>query len=460
VRNIGWGIVIGAVVLGAAVWMLDGSREEARAPARTGARARGTRGGADPRIDDHGRRIRELQAQVEGLESELERLRDAVRASFAAATGPADTTEHATLLDRFLLSFADGGAGSEYFRLAVDAHAPRFVDRLAQLVADPAQPQQARIELIGVLGTERFRGNTQVLESLLGLLQADTPAEIAKPTLEALAQTADKTVIPALERYAGEVPWSNLPYEIYGTIAGLAGPERNPVLRRLLHGARDETSRTLVLNHIDRTDADGALLLFSDAWRLDAPVRVAAAERLGSFRSDEFKRFVDEKLAAETDPDVRASLERAKAQQGVVPPHDAMQAAGPPDADPAVDDPRAWASARADMGRQWIELAYKRPLRANRVRIFEVNSGGAVVEVQTVDASGRRRTAWRGTCPGGRPGVCELRIDAGGRAVARIRLILDTDRRPGWNEIDAVELVGSDGRAWASSAVASSSYED
>jgi hypothetical protein len=35
--------------------------------------------------------------------------------------------------------------------------------------------------------------------------------------------------------------------------------------------------------------------------------------------------------------------------------------------------------------------------------------------------------------------------------------VLDTSR-PGWNEIDAVELVGPDGRAWAVRAVASSNY--
>ena len=42
--------------------------------------------------------------------------------------------------------------------------------------------------------------------------------------------------------------------------------------------------------------------------------------------------------------------------------------------------------------------------------------------------------------------------------VKRIRVILDTKLRTGWNEIDAVELVGPDGRAWATDAHASSNY--
>ena len=37
-------------------------------------------------------------------------------------------------------------------------------------------------------------------------------------------------------------------------------------------------------------------------------------------------------------------------------------------------------------------------------------------------------------------------------------MTLDTNRAPGWNEIDAVELLGPGGRQWASDARASSNY--
>jgi hypothetical protein len=40
-----------------------------------------------------------------------------------------------------------------------------------------------------------------------------------------------------------------------------------------------------------------------------------------------------------------------------------------------------------------------------------------------------------------------------------VRVYLDTAKVPGWNEIDAVELIGRDGtRQWAVSATASSTY--
>jgi hypothetical protein len=43
----------------------------------------------------------------------------------------------------------------------------------------------------------------------------------------------------------------------------------------------------------------------------------------------------------------------------------------------------------------------------------------------------------------------------------QIKVYLDTARVPGWNEIDAVELIGADGtRQWASGSSASSYYGD
>jgi hypothetical protein len=92
------------------------------------------------------------------------------------------------------------------------------------------------------------------------------------------------------------------------------------------------------------------------------------------------------------------------------------------------------------------------------VRVFEVNVAGAVAEVETVDEAGARRSVWKGEDPTAQPGVFEVAFPLTPYRVKRVRVVLDTDRRPGWDEIDAVELVGPDGRAWAESASASSTY--
>ena len=56
----------------------------------------------------------------------------------------------------------------------------------------------------------------------------------------------------------------------------------------------------------------------------------------------------------------------------------------------------------------------------------------------------------------------ETVFPVGGKIVAQsVKVYLDTKRVPGWNEIDAVEMVGRDGtRQWASQSSASSSYAD
>jgi hypothetical protein len=45
-----------------------------------------------------------------------------------------------------------------------------------------------------------------------------------------------------------------------------------------------------------------------------------------------------------------------------------------------------------------------------------------------------------------------------GYRIWKLRVTLDTSRRQGWNEIDAVQLVGPGGSAWAVDARASSNY--
>jgi hypothetical protein len=110
------------------------------------------------------------------------------------------------------------------------------------------------------------------------------------------------------------------------------------------------------------------------------------------------------------------------------------------------------------MGVQWLELDYLPPRRASQVRIFEVCVPGALASVTALDERGSAHVLWSGMDPTTTPGVFELDLPLTSFRVKTLRLTLDTDRRPGWSEIDAVELVGPDGRAWASAARASSTF--
>jgi hypothetical protein len=241
-------------------------------------------------------------------------------------------------------------------------------------------------------------------------------------------------------------------------IAARAGPEANALLYQLMLGAPDDALLAHLVGALSSSQPLTAFDAFQFASQGSKPVRLAAAHAIGQFRGPQFEALVDAWAAVETDPEVLAALGRARDQQRSVPRWSAAQAAGPPDAGADRDDPHAWASREADMGEQWLELAYTPPLRASGLRIFEVNAPGAVTRVVGYDENGGEHVLWSGTDPTPVPGVFELSFATTSFRVAGIRVILDTDRTSGWNEIDAVELIGPDGRAWASSASASSEY--
>ena len=92
------------------------------------------------------------------------------------------------------------------------------------------------------------------------------------------------------------------------------------------------------------------------------------------------------------------------------------------------------------------------------VRIYEVNTAGCVSKVIGIEPSGQRHTLFSGTDPTANPGVFEVQFSLTSYRVRSIRVVLDTNRRTGWSEIDAVELIGPSGRAWAKTATASSFY--
>ncbi|MGE0193062.1 MAG: hypothetical protein AB7T63_13590 [Planctomycetota bacterium] len=147
------------------------------------------------------------------------------------------------------------------------------------------------------------------------------------------------------------------------------------------------------------------------------------------------------------------------AQQG--PAWSAAQLVGPPDTALDGDHRSAWASKRPEMGRVELELAFEAAVRPEAVRIHETYNPGAVTEVQVPDGRGGWVSIWSGTAePGHAPRWFEPAIGDAGTAVRRLRLVLDTDRVSGWNEIDAVELVGDGRRQWVAEAWASSSYAD
>jgi hypothetical protein len=139
------------------------------------------------------------------------------------------------------------------------------------------------------------------------------------------------------------------------------------------------------------------------------------------------------------------------------------QAAGEPDTGRPGDIPSAWASKNPDGGEEWLQLDYDDLVDLQQINVVESHNPGAISKVAAVLPDGSETTVWEGTIDGSPQDelvTSEFHVDSNLRAQS-VKVYVDTARVPGWNEIDAVQLVGRDGsKQWASASSASSSYAD
>jgi hypothetical protein len=137
----------------------------------------------------------------------------------------------------------------------------------------------------------------------------------------------------------------------------------------------------------------------------------------------------------------------------------ALQATGAPDSLRDGDQKTAWAPAQADGGEEWLELEYANGVPIAQINIREVCGPGCITKVAALLDGGAEVPIWQGEPPVNASPSDTVFTAPANIVARRVKVYLDTKRVAGWNEIDAVELIGRDGsRQWAKSANASSSY--
>src|SRR3954468_22658631 len=138
------------------------------------------------------------------------------------------------------------------------------------------------------------------------------------------------------------------------------------------------------------------------------------------------------------------------------------QVTGAPDTLQAGDQTTAWAPLEQDAGPEWLKVDYARDVSIAEVRVRETYNPGAVVRLTGVLPDGRESLIWEGSEPPAQAPVDRSFLPKFGNVQARsVKIYLDTKKVSGWNEIDAVELIGSHGtRQWATNATASSTYAE
>ena len=125
--------------------------------------------------------------------------------------------------------------------------------------------------------------------------------------------------------------------------------------------------------------------------------------------------------------------------------YSALQAAGAPNTPSAGDFATAWAPQESDGGEQTLELTYEHSVIPYAVNIHENYNPGAVIAVEAYDAENDEWVVlWDGEAAALEEPlrVFSPELSAADFATNAIRLVLDTDAVTGWNEIDAVELLG------------------
>ena len=136
------------------------------------------------------------------------------------------------------------------------------------------------------------------------------------------------------------------------------------------------------------------------------------------------------------------------------------QAVGAPDTLTAGDQATAWAPAVADGGIEWLEAEFESAADLAKIVVRQTNNPGGITKVTAITDSGAEVPVWTGIDPSAGQALADTPFAVpGGINARRVKVYIDTSKKPGWEEIDAMQIVGRDGAAqWAKSVNASSTY--
>jgi hypothetical protein len=122
--------------------------------------------------------------------------------------------------------------------------------------------------------------------------------------------------------------------------------------------------------------------------------------------------------------------------------YSANQATGEPNVQVYSTTSQAWSSKTADSGIEWLELSFAKPVHATAVRVRESAGSGALIKIEVFDDKGTAQTVWSGADSTKDLNYLIAEFPKTTFKTNRVKLTLATNIVAGWNQIDAVQLVG------------------
>ncbi len=174
----------------------------------------------------------------------------------------------------------------------------------------------------------------------------------------------------------------------------------------------------------------------ADGSSVDTTAKLAAAD--WALKQDAIKNDPNGEWAISAS--ASSSYNDAQGQAGWSP----NQATGVPNVDKYADDGKAWTPKTQDSGIEWLDLKYPKPVHATEVRVRESFNSGAIIKVELFDEAGAAHTAWAGNDPTTGLNYLMVKFPKTTYKTDRVKITLATNVGPGWKEIDAVQLVGTD----------------
>lgn len=194
------------------------------------------------------------------------------------------------------------------------------------------------------------------------------------------------------------------------------------------------------VHDLSSTGAESAELLAQGA----AEAGMYAVTVNGSYASDDANYVLAVRLESPDQVAGQWASEASASSQFGDDGYAASQATGKPNVPAASDNPLAWASEDADGSTETLELGYTYKVMPSAVHIYESFNPGAITLIEAYDEENDEwAVLWEGNEPTDEPlRVFSPELEPLEFATNLIRLTLESDLVPGWNEIDAVQLLG------------------